>query len=605
MSVPPESRGPAPGPADAAVPTPPTTPMISVVLPAFNQDRTIAANLREVLRRLDGVGLDVEMLVVSDGSRDDTAAAAAEVAAEEPRIRVLQYDRNLGKGYALRTGSAAARGRWVAWIDSDLDLDPALLADFLALARADDLDIVVGSKRHPDSKVQYPTRRRIYSWMYQQLVRAMFALNVRDTQVGMKLFRREVLEEVLPVVLVKRFAFDLEMLAVANSFGFDRIAEAPIDLDYRFEGSGVNWRAIAQALWDTGAVFYRLRLLRFYARRRGLARRVAGHRRTAPPTLTILLAPETAVDDLDAAVVRMRAGAPAGTEVLVAWPGVPDTAPAVPGVRTVAVGAGPRPQRIARAVREVTTEVVALAEPDCHPKDGWAVAALGLLADPEVAVVVGPVVPRLGGPLLRDAAGILTESRLGVAGTRIRHHVGRLREVSEFPARNMFVRTDALLRALDDGRAVDDHLCAVLSGRLGLTVLCSPDVVATATPAPLWRPYLAHMHRRGLLGGLRVQDGQAPRPTSVVPAGLAVMVAAAPWVLRRPGRLRRAWMGAAGLYAAVVAGFAAVLMVLHRRPALVLVTAAGAVASHLAFGAGVLRGVVQGGARRLSGRRGR
>ena len=173
----------------------------------------------------------------------------------------MAYERNLGKGYALRTGSAVARGKYVAWVDSDMDLDPAGLWDFLELARKRDLDAVVGSKRHPDSVVSYPTRRRLYSWLYQQLVRALFRLDVRDTQVGMKLFRREVLEEVMPVVLVKRYAFDLEILAVARSFGFVRIAEAPIRLDYKFGASGVNWRAIAQALWDTAAIFYRLRLL--------------------------------------------------------------------------------------------------------------------------------------------------------------------------------------------------------------------------------------------------------------------------------------------------------------------------------------------------------
>ena len=184
--------------------------------------------------------------MVSDGSADATSEEAARHV--EHGVRVMQYDRNLGKGYALRTGSAIARGDYVAWIDSDMDLDPALLKDFLGRAIDGDLDAVVGSKRHPESEVSYPMRRRIYSWLYQQLVRSMFSLDVRDTQVGMKLFRREVLEEVLPVVLVKRYAFDLEILAVARSFGFEQIAEAPIRLDYKFGASGVNWRAIAQAL---------------------------------------------------------------------------------------------------------------------------------------------------------------------------------------------------------------------------------------------------------------------------------------------------------------------------------------------------------------------
>ena len=81
---------------------------------------------------------------------------------------------------------------------------------------------MIGSKRHPDSDVAYPTHRRVYSWLYQQLVHAMFKLNVRDTQVGVKLFRREALDAVLPVVLVKRYAFDLEVLAVATTIRFRR-----------------------------------------------------------------------------------------------------------------------------------------------------------------------------------------------------------------------------------------------------------------------------------------------------------------------------------------------------------------------------------------------
>jgi len=589
----------AANPSDKQAPQSEGFPEISVVLPAFNQERTIADNLREILRRLDATGLDFEMLLVSDGSLDATHAEASTL--DDPRVRVLQYDRNLGKGYALRTGSAAARGEWVAWLDSDLDLDPTRLVDFLALARDERLDVVVGSKRHPDSAVDYPTHRRVYSWLYQQLVRALFSLNVRDTQVGMKLFRREVLEEVLPVVLVKRYAFDLEMLAVAKSFGFDRIAEAPIRLEYQFEGSGVNWRAIAQALWDTGAIFYRLRLLRFYSRSRVLARRVARHRRATPPALTVILAPDAPVAGIEGAVERMRAASPAGTQALVAWPGATESAPQVVGARTLVTGPGPRHVRIAAAMEHVTTEAVALVEHASQPSDRWAGGALGLLADPDVGAVVGPVVSRLGGPSTHDAAGILAESRIGVGGTRIRHHVGHLREVAEFPARNIFLRADALRRALDEGHAIDDRLCSVLNGRHGLAVLCSPDVVATVAPAPLWRPYLTGLHRTGMASGERVARGHWPRPRALAPIALLLAAAAGPVALRRGGRVRRAWAAGAAAYATTIACFAGVIVVLHRRPRLAAVTAGGAVASHLVFGAGVLRGMAVGCARRLVG----
>jgi glycosyltransferase involved in cell wall biosynthesis len=566
-----------------------------VVLPAFNQEQTIAGNLREILGRLDATGLDFEMLLVSDGSMDGTHSEARTLA--DPRVRVLRYDRNQGKGYALRTGTAAARGEWIAWIDSDLDLDPARIADFLQRARSENLDIVVGSKRHPSSDVSYPVRRRIYSWLYQQLVRALFALNVRDTQVGMKLFRREVLDEALPVVLVKRYAFDLEVLAVANSFGFDRIAEAPITLDYQFAGSGMNWRAITQALWDTAAVFYRLRLLGFYRRRRVLARRVARHRRATLPTLTIILAPDAPAPHLDEAVARMRAAAPAGTRVVVAWPGAEADAPRPVGAVTVVTGPGPRSERLEAALAGVETDAVAIVDHASQPSDGWARAALALLADPEVGAVVGPVVPRLNGSLANDAAGILAESRIGVGGTRIRHHVGRLREVGDFPARNIFIRTAAVRRALETGYSVDDRLCSVLNGRHGMAVLCSPDVVTTVSPAPLWRPHLSGLHRTGIASGRRVAAGHLPHLHTLAPVALLAGVLLTPFMMGRAGRWARAWAAGGALYTATVTAFAGVIVVLHRRPRLAALTAAGAVASHLAFGLGVVRGAVTGFAR--------
>src|SRR5207237_2235062 len=105
---------------------------------------------------------------------------------------------------------------------------------------------------------------------YQQLNHFLFRLDVRETPAGLKVFRRGVVEEVMPLLLVKRFAFDLELLAVATALGYDRIRELPVRLDYRFTGSGVRSSAVLLALWDTAAIFYRLRILRTYERKRRL-----------------------------------------------------------------------------------------------------------------------------------------------------------------------------------------------------------------------------------------------------------------------------------------------------------------------------------------------
>ena len=105
------------------------------------------------------------------------------------------------------------------------------------------------------------------------IVRVLFGLKIKDTQVGMKFFRRDVLEKVLPRVLVKAFAFDIELLVVANSLGFRRIYEAPVEMKMKFAG-GISTiaskgfiRVSFKTFWDTAAVFYRLKILRYYDNR--------------------------------------------------------------------------------------------------------------------------------------------------------------------------------------------------------------------------------------------------------------------------------------------------------------------------------------------------
>ncbi len=124
-------------------------------------------------------------------------------------------------------------------------------------------DIILGSKRHPLSEVEYPFLRRVYSWGYQQVVRLGFRLNIRDTQTGIKLVRRDVLSAVLPRMLEKRFAFDLELFVIARRLGYRRFLEAPIRLRHQFT-STVSWRSVYRSLLDTMAIWYRLRILHYY-----------------------------------------------------------------------------------------------------------------------------------------------------------------------------------------------------------------------------------------------------------------------------------------------------------------------------------------------------
>lgn len=238
---------------------------LSVVVPAYREGRRIYNNLTRLIGELDKLGVSYEIVVVSDGNTDTTVREAKRVAS--PAVKVFHYPMNIGKGFALSCGVDQSVGNLVTFIDADMELDPAYIGGFLALMQASGCDVVIGSKRHPQSNVQYPAFRRLQSAAYQLLVRLMFNLDVRDTQTGLKLFRREVLHEAVPLLAIKKFAFDLELLVVAHQLGYRKIVEAPISLSYRFESTvslGSAWRV----LLDTAAIFYRLRILRYYQRRR-------------------------------------------------------------------------------------------------------------------------------------------------------------------------------------------------------------------------------------------------------------------------------------------------------------------------------------------------
>ncbi len=248
--------------------------LLSVIIPAYKQEKTIKddlLNLDTVLNLKDSIkNYDYELICVVDGEVDNTKQEAQKAAKIRPNLKVVSYTQNKGKGHAVRYGMARSRGDIIAFIDSGMDLDKGSLVMALHHFEWYDADIIVGSKRHPASKVEYPWQRRIFSLGYQILVRLLFGLKVRDTQVGLKIFRREVLEKTLPRLLVKAFAFDIEMLAVANYLGFTRIYESPVQVKMDFGGASVLTskgiqKLIFLMMLDTLAVFYRLRILNYYS----------------------------------------------------------------------------------------------------------------------------------------------------------------------------------------------------------------------------------------------------------------------------------------------------------------------------------------------------
>ncbi|MCX8008482.1 MAG: glycosyltransferase [Patescibacteria group bacterium] len=242
------------------------TRLLSVIIPVFRQEKTIKRNLLAILSELDMIKVQYEVIVVVDGFVDKTFEQAKMV--RNKRVHVYGYEHNRGKGYAVRYGMARSKGDVIAFIDAGGEIRESGIPMLLEHMRWYNADIIVGSKRHPASKIVYPWYRKILSFGYQSIVKILFGLSIRDTQVGLKVYRREVLEDVLPRIFHDGFSFDIELLAVAHHLGYTRIYESPVDLDFSKVSSTIRsfktYKIIIQMLIDTLDVFLKLKFFSYY-----------------------------------------------------------------------------------------------------------------------------------------------------------------------------------------------------------------------------------------------------------------------------------------------------------------------------------------------------
>lgn len=241
---------------------------VSLIIPIYRQEKTILKNLRHIKSALDNIRYDYEIIAVVDGLIDKSLHLIKK--AKLPRVKAIGYIKNQGKAYAIRLGMSKARGDYVMFMDSGMEIDPngiSMLLEHMEWYRA---DIIVGSKRHAASQVRYPITRKILSYGYYYAVKTLFKIKVKDTQAGIKIFRKKTLETILPRLKERQFAGDLEMLVAADSMGFKRIFEAPIKLDYKLAKvtSAATMNAIKGIVIDTLAIYYRKNFTKHYQKKK-------------------------------------------------------------------------------------------------------------------------------------------------------------------------------------------------------------------------------------------------------------------------------------------------------------------------------------------------
>jgi dolichol-phosphate mannosyltransferase len=235
---------------------------VSVILCAYNEGKVIEDAIDKVDCVMSATGWNYEIVVVDDGSSDDTRQKALNHISEKGNgcLKVVGYDKNMGKGNAIKMGFERAEGDSIVVIDGDLDVDPRFIPSYVEALNTN--DVAVASKWHPQSRTTVTLKRKILSFGFNALSKLLTGIKLTDTQAGLKAFRREVLERMVPKFVVKRYAFDLELIGACNHAGY-RIVDLPVDVCIR---SMISFKEIFRMTVDMFGIAYRLRVLKYYQR---------------------------------------------------------------------------------------------------------------------------------------------------------------------------------------------------------------------------------------------------------------------------------------------------------------------------------------------------
>ena len=217
-------------------------PRYSIVVPAYNERRRLGKTLEQILAHLSQASWNAEVVIVDDGSRDDTFQIASGFASANPQLRVIQNPGNQGKGYSVRNGMLNARGEILLFTDADLS-SPIAEATKLFSALDQGADVAIGS-RWLDPSLQFQRqslKRRIMSRTFNFYLRALLGFSYRDTQCGFKAFSRRAAQLIFPRQCTTRWGFDAEILYLAHRSGL-KVAEVPVAWGHDERSTIHPWR---------------------------------------------------------------------------------------------------------------------------------------------------------------------------------------------------------------------------------------------------------------------------------------------------------------------------------------------------------------------------
>lgn len=461
--------------------------LVSILVPVYNMEKNIERNINILTEKISPFISNFEIIISDDGSEDNSKNVIEKICNENKNIIGVYSKENHGKGNALKRACEIANGKYIIFCDGDMEIDPSQLENFFDIMHKENADIVIGSKRHKNSVVNYSNVRKLISFVYFMFVKIFFHLPIQDTQTGLKLFKREAIINVFPRILVKAFAYDLEVLVACNSNG-KKIASAPVIVNPNRHFGFIKLSVLWKTFIDTLAIFYRLNIVKFY---KDLFEELKSDK------LVSIIIPLKKINDyIKEETKYLLEQTYKNFEVVI----LPDSFSEEEidldifrdkRIKIIETGAIPPALKRAKGVENSNGEILAFLDDDTYPEKDWLKNSLRAMETKNINALGGPAITSPKDNFSKQISGLIYGSALMSGKHKARYIPDKVQYVNDYPSCN-FIITKELYKRVGgfDGEYWPGED----------TILCNN--IMKANEKILYTPEaLVYHHRRDLLFG--------------------------------------------------------------------------------------------------------
>lgn len=477
---------------------------IHIIIPIFKKTNDIYSAIDDGVTAVESLGLDFEIILLTNGTRTGLDYFKKfDLAVEE--IKIVERNPNIAPSQSLLDGLSYVSGGVVLYIDPDMNLARGQVKILFDEFYKNSADIAAASKVHGSSKVKYSFPRKAGSFLYSALIKLLFGVKIPDARPELKLFRYSALKEIVRRMVTKEYGFDLEILVLAHKLGY-KVVYAPVAVEFKANLRQIGFLSLYFTLVDTAAIFYRLKMIKFYDRIQETSDRL--------PFVSVII-PVAKPDELlrKNLAACMRLNYPAFEVIVLSdeeFDFKNDSALACKGVvKIIPTGHIYPSAKRDLGIKEAKGEIIAFLDDDAIPAESWLFNAVKYFSGVEVAAVGGPAVTPDDNTVMQKAGGAVYASLL-VAGLKNCRYIPQMpQEIDDYPSCNLFVRKDILEKIggfqTDYWPGEDTILCLKITKDLNKKIIYSPDIVVYHHRRALFLPHLRQIKRYALHRGYFVK----------------------------------------------------------------------------------------------------